>query len=110
MYKTVSTLEDYQKVIETEKAVLVYFSHEECNVCKVLKPKVLEAIKEEFPKIELYYIDTKLNPEISGQQRIFTVPTILVYFETQESLRMSRNIGINDLCSKLQRSYEILFN
>ena len=77
---TIKDIAQLSKEIEDHDAVLVYFSHEKCNVCKILKPKISELIKSKFSKIKFYYVDTVNNPEISGQYGIFTVPTIIAFF------------------------------
>jgi len=86
-YSTINDLDTYNDILEKEDAVLVYFSHEQCNVCKVLKPKVAELLENNFPKMKMYYADTVLNPEISGQNKIFSVPTVLAFFGGRETFR-----------------------
>jgi hypothetical protein len=54
------------------------------------------------------YIDTVKTPEAAGQFRIFSVPTVLCFFEGRESIRKSRNIGIDELRAEISRPYEIL--
>jgi len=109
-YSTLTNLEDFHEIIRVQDAVLIYFSHEACNVCKVLKPKIGELIKNDFPKIKLYDVDTKQVPDISGQLRIFTVPTLIVYFGGQEYIRKSRNIGIKELSDLIERPYNMIFS
>lgn len=109
MYTEITSLTGFQEAIRTHTAVLFYFSHEACNVCKVLKPKVGEAMQEQFPELALFYADTKKRAEISAQNSIFAVPTILVFFDGREYLRKSRNIGLNELVESIQRPYELLF-
>lgn len=109
MINTIETLEKYNEVIEKEDAVLFYFSHEQCNVCKVLKPKVAEMLTDEFPKAKMYYCDTKKSPELAAQNSIFAVPTILIYFGGRESVRKSRNIGVNELREYIERPYNLIF-
>lgn len=110
MIKTIASLEEFNKTRSELPGVLFYFSHEKCNVCKVLKPKIHDLLQSEFKKIEMYYCDTVLYPEIAGQNSIFTVPTILVYFDGKEFLRKSRNIGIDELGNELKRPYSIFFD
>ena len=109
MINTIENLEQFNEAIEKEDAVLFYFSHEQCNVCKVLKPKVAELLIGEFPKAKMYYCDTKKSAEIAAQNSIFAVPTILVYFGGRESIRKSRNIGINELREFIERPYGMIF-
>jgi len=109
MTETINTLERYNEVVEQEDVVLFYFSHEQCNVCKVLKPKVADMINEEFPKAKMYYCDTKNSAELAAQNSIFAVPTILIYFAGRESVRKSRNIGVGELQEQIERPYNMIF-
>lgn len=106
---TIGSLVDFTKAISKEDALLVYFSHEECNVCKVLKPKIKAMLDLDFPKIKMAYTDTIKSPEIAGQERVFAVPTIVVYFGGKEYIRVSRNIGVSNLSQQIQRPYSLMF-
>jgi len=108
-YTDISLLPEIEDVILKKDAALFYFSAPHCNVCKVLKPKLAELLSETFPKIELYYVDIEKAPLVSGQFKIFTIPTILVYFDGREFLRKSRNIGLGELESEIHRPYSLLF-
>ncbi|HOI48012.1 MAG TPA: thioredoxin family protein [Prolixibacteraceae bacterium] len=101
---------DYDRFVEEHPAVLAYFSTVECGVCKVLKPKVEEMIFREFPEIKLVYVEINQSPEIAAQNRIFTVPVVLVYFEGREFFRKSRNFGVDELRNELIRPYSLLFS
>jgi len=89
-------------------AVLVYFSHDACNVCKVLKPKVESLLNEQFPKMKMLFVDTNLQPEIAGQHQVFTAPTLLVFFEGKEHFRFSRSVSIEQLRQAIERPYSML--
>ena len=105
----INSLEEFSPILIENDAVLVYFSHEHCNVCKVLKPKVAELLANNFPLMKMYYADTVIHPEISAQYSIFAVPTILVFFAGRESFRRSRNIGIKELQELIERPYSMIF-
>lgn len=102
--------QDFEKIIHSEDAVFAYFSHDKCSVCKTLKPKLCKAIEAQFPRIKQIYIDIEKLPEIAGQQRVFTVPVIIVFFNGQESIRKARNLGIQELLSEINRPYNLFFN
>jgi len=106
--ESAKSLEQLNETITKENFVLVYFSHEKCNVCKVLKPKVSEMLNKIFPKVKMVYADTVQNPEIAGQNSIFAVPTIVTYVEGKEYFRRSRNIGIRELEDLIERPYSII--
>jgi thioredoxin-like negative regulator of GroEL len=99
-----------QEIIENEKGVLLYFSSDSCSVCKVLKPKVAQLLGEKFPNMAVRYVDTELSPVISGQFRVFTIPTILIWFEGKEQVRFSRNISMHQLEESVSRPYSMVFD
>ncbi len=109
MYKTIENVEEFNLILKDNIGVLVYFSNETCNVCKVLKPQIIDMLKEKYPKIPFYYVDISETPEISAQSQVFTIPTIVVYFDAKETIRKSRHIGIRELAETIRRPYEMLF-
>jgi len=110
MYKTLESLEEFNTAVNKNAAALIYFSHDECGVCQVLKPKVEEMMVEKYPKVKLFYANTVKRPEIAAQQSVFSVPTLLVYFDGKESVRKSRNLGVDELNGELSRPYELMFS
>jgi thioredoxin-like negative regulator of GroEL len=102
-------IQELQNKIDSEKGVLLYFSSDSCSVCKVLKPKLAELLQEKFPLMQSLYVDTEKSPVISGQFRVFTIPTILIFFEGKEQVRYSRNISMHQLETSLERPYELVF-
>ncbi len=109
MFTEIDSFEQFLKIKEKEPALLSYFSTDTCNVCKVLKPKVAELIRTEFPKINLIYIQSDKLPEVAAQHQVFTAPTILVFFEGREHIRKSRNIGLDELYHEILRPYTLIF-
>ena len=110
MIADITSLEEFNGVIKTNKGVLFYFSHEECNVCKVLKPKIYNLLLNKFPRIKMYYSNTFFYPEIAAQNSIFTVPAILIFFDGKEFIRKSRNIGTEELRKEIERPYGLIFD
>ena len=108
MITKISTLEEFNSAKEND-AALFYFSHEECNVCKVLKPKLQELIEENFSKIKMFYVNIKESPELAAQNSVFTVPTITVMLDGREFIRKSRNLNIPEFTAELERPYQMMF-
>ena len=106
--KPVNSLEHFEEIVKKD-AVLFYFSYDGCNVCKVLKPKVINLIKNNFPKIEMFYIDTEKQPDIAAQNSVFTNPVILIYFDGKEFYRKARFIGIDELGGIVAKPYSLFF-
>ncbi len=98
-------IQELQDKIAREKALVLYFSSDSCSVCKVLKPKVEELLRDKFPLILARYVDIEKSPVISGQFRVFTIPTILIFFEGKEQVRFSRNISMHQLEAAIERPY-----
>ena len=108
MFKEISSLDEFLKLKE-EPAVLTYFSTKTCSVCHVLKPKVAELLNAEFPKMKMGSVKSDELPEVAAQNRIFTAPTILVFFEGHEYIRKSRAISVHELQQEIERIYSMIF-
>lgn len=106
---TVKNLEEMEKIVKETPASIFYFSNDNCNVCKVLKPKILELIEEHFPKLKFYYVDTIESPDIPAQKSIFTIPTILAFFEGVELYRKNRYMSMDGFKVELERPYKMVF-
>jgi thioredoxin-like negative regulator of GroEL len=109
MFRSVNQLDDFMEIVADSPAVLAYFSTTDCNVCKVLKPKVEEMVTNEFTEIRLLFIETNHAPELAAQNRIFAVPTLVVYFAGRESIRKSRSFGLEELRAEIRRPYDLMF-
>ncbi len=106
----IKNIDDFNNFIKEKEGVLAYFSTKNCNVCKVLKPKIKEMLSEKYPKIEFVYIDSEEIPEIPAQLSIFAAPTLIVFLDGKEFLRKSRNIGLNELENEISRPYHLFFS
>lgn len=105
--KTVNEIED---IIKKNMAVMLYFSAPTCNVCHALKPKLLEAIDENFDKFEIVSIDTSVEQEIAAHFSVFAIPTVLVFLDGREFLRKSRHMSIGEVIGEIKRPYEIMIS
>jgi thioredoxin-like negative regulator of GroEL len=109
LQKTINSLGAFELFLNVNLTAAVYFSTPECNVCKVLKPKFKELLNDEFPKISFAYVNVSDAIELAAQNSVFTVPTIVFFFDGKESLRKSRNINLDELKKELRRPYSFLF-
>ena len=104
----ITNQEQLQNSINTGNPVLIYFSGENCSVCKVLKPKIEEEITKNFPKFELFEIKTDLDKEITAHFMIFSIPTTLIFFDSKEFKRYGRNMSIPLFIDEIKRPYELM--
>ena len=102
-------LEEFNNIIQNNSIVLVYLSGEHCNVCKALYPKIETLVNEKFPKIKLIKLLIEKSPEVFGQNQIFSIPTVIVYFEGKEFIRKIRNFSISELEQEILKPYNLFF-
>lgn len=107
--KTIQTISEFDQVLSECDAVLAYFSTETCSVCHVLKPKVIEMVSEAFPKMKMVFVESDKLPELAAQSRVFTAPTVVVFFAGRETIRKSRAFGVDELRSEIERPYSLMF-
>lgn len=110
MITQINDINEFGALLEKEAAVLSYFSTVECNVCKVLKPRVHDLLEKEFPKVKMVYVEINQSPELAASYTVFTVPTLVVFFEGQEYIRKSRNFGLEEFRNELRRPYGLMFS
>ncbi len=102
------TLESINQTLTTNDAVMLYFSAPSCNVCHALKPKLTEAIMEHFPTFVIESIDISETPEIASHFSVFTIPTVLIFFQGREFLRKSRHMSVGEVTDAIARPYSIM--
>jgi thioredoxin-like negative regulator of GroEL len=108
MMNIVNSNKAIEELINNNQIVLVYFGSNTCNVCTALKPKVEELIKD-YPQIKSAQVDVEKSLTVSAAYNIFTIPVILVFIEGKEIIREARHISMQDINSKIERYYNMLF-
>ena len=106
----IKTKQQFDEFISKNKVFLLYYSTPQCNVCKILKPKLEELISDAFPEMKMGYINSELLPEVAAQERIFTVPTVVVFLDGKEFIRKSRNISLSEFQREIERPYSMYFD
>ena len=101
-------LEQLQNSINSGNPILVYFSGENCSVCKVLKPKIEEEIKKTFPKFELFEVKTDFDKELTAHFMIFSIPATLIFFDKKEFKRYGRNMSVPLFIEEIKRPYDLM--
>lgn len=102
------TLESINQTLTTNDAVMLYFSAPSCNVCHALKPKLTEAIMDNFPTFVIESINISETPEIASQFSVFTIPTVLIFFQGREFLRKSRHMSVGEVTDAIARPYNLM--
>ena len=105
---SINTLEAAQSLVQNKKAFILYFMNDTCAPCLALRPKV-ETLLEKYPEMQLIYIDSRKNPEISGAYNVFSNPSLLLFFEGKESVRFSKYVSVDQLEEAIKRPYGFIF-
>lgn len=79
-----------------DKVFIVLAKTKSCTVCNAIEPIVHDALLD-YPSIPFYKIFIENVLEFSGQQLVFTVPTLIFYKNNKEYARLSRFILKADL-------------
>lgn len=104
----VMKLKQLQNSINSGNPILVYFSGENCSVCKVLKPKIEEEIKKAFPKFKLFEVKTDFDKELTAHFMIFSIPATLIFFDKKEFKRYGRNMSVPLFIEEIKRPYDLM--
>ena len=105
----VGSLAELQALLAAQPAVLVYFSTPDCRVCQALRPKVAELLARDFPRLSGLYVDCAALPDAAGHYQVFSVPTMIGFFEGREWRRWGRSVGLEEIRSGLDRPYGLIF-
>lgn len=101
-------IDNIKDLINTNEIAFIYISSEDCNVCKVIYPRLEEMLKR-YPNVKTARTDINDLPSLSGEYNVFTLPCILVFVEGKEAIREARYINIEEIEDKIKRYYSMLF-
>ncbi len=77
--KTGMSTDDFQKLLKTDKLVLVDFYAEWCGPCKKMEPFLEELKAEMSDKLLIVRIDVDVNKLLAEQMRIDEIPDLRLY-------------------------------
>jgi thioredoxin 1 len=105
----IESMAEMQAFVSGNAAAAVYFAGADCGVCHVLEPKLRMLLRESFPRMVFGRVATDQAAELAAQHGVFTVPTLLIYFEGRESFRYARNFSIGEVARDIARPYGMFF-
>mgnify|MGYP003452937525 FL=1 len=98
-------MENFNKLIQSSKPVLVDFYAEWCGPCKIMKPTLPDVAERIGDKAEIVEVDVDKEKELAGQYRIQSVPTLIIFKNGKQLWRQSGVISTNALV-KLLKEYQ----
>jgi hypothetical protein len=66
-------------------------------------------LEQRFPKMDFIDIEMDVVPGAGQEFEVFSVPTVIGFFNGREHVRKVRVFGLEELAEALSRPYEILF-
>lgn len=84
---------NFDKLIQSEKPILVDFFATWCGSCKMLSP-ILKEVKEQLgEQISIIKIDVDKNQQVASQYQVRGVPTMILF---QKGKQLWRQSGVLD--------------
>lgn len=78
MVKDLKTNEFKEKVLNSNKPVLVDFWAAWCGPCRMLSPAV-DSVSEQVAGAEFYKVNVDEEPELAREFSIMSIPTLIVF-------------------------------
>lgn len=91
------TLQDYQKLVASDKKVLINFTAVWCAPCQKMKPYILKMQEELKDQIKIVRIDADENKSLTEAMKIEGLPMIIIYENGKEVWRNLGYISEEDL-------------
>jgi len=82
---------NFQEIINSDKPVLVDFWAEWCGPCLMLGPSVEELAEELDGKAVIGKLNVDLNPNVTAQFGVRSIPTLLVFKDGQV---VNKQVGV----------------
>lgn len=100
---SIDSIEDF---ISNHPLSFLYVSRPSCSVCHAVLPQLRELLTQ-FPLIQLGSINAESVEEVAGKYMVFSVPTLLLFVEGKEYLRMDRFVHFEQLKEKINKIYNM---
>ncbi len=102
MVKTVK--EDRFDDIKESKVAVADFSATWCGPCKMMAP-VFHAVADEMgDEVDFYSVDVDENPGLAAANKVFSVPTLILYKNGVEASRSVGAISRSDLLDFIEKN------
>jgi len=91
------TVEDYQKLLASDKKVLINFTAVWCAPCQKMKPYILKMQEEMKDQVKIVRVDADENKGLTEAMKIEGLPMIIIYENGKEVWRNLGYISEEDL-------------
>jgi len=108
--QNIETLEELESLKQSQDALLILFGGKDCNVCHSIKPKLIDLMAENYPKVMLVYVDCHVVTDVCSQNGVFTLPTLQVFFTGQRFIEEVRSFSLHKVMQDIERPYSMVFS
>jgi thioredoxin 1 len=95
-------MENFDKLIQSSKPVLVDFYAEWCGPCKMMKPRLLDVAERIGDQAKIVEVDIDIEKELAERFHIQSVPTLIIFKDGKQRWRQSGIISANALTTVLK--------
>ncbi len=92
----------FQDIINGDKPVLIDFSAEWCQPCKMMPPILKQVSQQLGDKLRILKVDVDKNQSIARQWGISSVPTIMIFKQGKQVFRQAGVINAQQLITILK--------
>ena len=93
--------DDYQKLINSDKKVVINFGAEWCAPCKKMKPYISRLQEDLKDKVKIVRLDADENKSLINHMKIDGLPVIIIYENGKETWRNTGFLSEEDLRKQL---------
>jgi thioredoxin 1 len=86
----------FAELLRTPKPVLVDFTASWCGPCQAQAPILKDLVAEMGDRVRILKIDVDKNPELAKEQRVQSVPTLILFHEGKAVWRQN---GVQSLAA-----------
>ena len=94
---------NFEQTIKNNKVVLVDFWANWCGPCRALAPTISEMAKEYSGKVLIGKLDVDENPATAEKFQVFSIPTMILFKNSQEVDRLVGLCPKNRITDTLQK-------
>lgn len=90
-------MSSFNQIINSQQPVLIDFSAEWCQPCKMMAPILKDLAKEMGDGVRILKIDVDRNPKLAQKLQVQGVPTLVLYQNGKQLWRQSGVIPAHQL-------------